>query len=141
MEYPLTFETFQQGLEEGILWGVYCRSCETYTVPAQGVCPNCRGWQLIKTEIRGEGLIRTFTVIRVAPEGRQSPYSLVLVELDQGPWVIGNLLGVPPEKMEIGLIGKRVHLEFSLEPDSPQSGESQVLRFRLEGGPCRKSPS
>ena len=132
MEYPLTFEEFQQGLEEGKLWGLYCQSCGAYTVPPQGVCRNCQGQQLTKTEIMGEGVIRTFTVVRVAPEGLQPPYIVVLVELNQGPWVMGNLLGVDPEKMEIGLIGRTVYREPNSGLTPFLKGDNQALLFKLK---------
>lgn len=61
-------------------------------------------------EVTGRGTIRTFTVIRVAPEGKQPPYVLALIELEQGPWVMGLLAGREPEEADMGLIGRRVRL-------------------------------
>lgn len=131
MEYPLTFEQYQQGLSEGKLMGLHCRSCGATTVPPQGVCRNCRGQDLFPVEVKGQGTIRTFTVIRVAPEGKQSPYVLALVELEQGPWVMGVLGEKDPEKADMGLIGQRVRLNPHPGDGSLESGEVQVPEFSL----------
>jgi uncharacterized protein len=131
MEYPLTFEQYQQGLSEGKLLGLRCQSCETYTVPPQGVCRICQGQNLLPVEVKGRGIIRTFTVIRVAPEGKQPPYVLVLVELEQGPWVMGLLGDVDPEKADLGLIGKSVRLGPPPVNGSLSPAEVQVPEFNL----------
>ena len=131
MGYPLTFEQYQQGLSEGKLLGLRCQSCGAYTVPPQGVCRNCQGQDLAPVEVKGEGTIRTFTVIRVAPEGKQPPYVLALVELEQGPWVIGVVVDGDPEKADMGLIGKRVRLGTHPVGESCNPGEQQVLCFSL----------
>ena len=125
MEYPLTFEQYQQGLSEGKLLGLHCQSCEAYTVPPQGVCRNCQGQNLLPVEVRGQGTIRTFTVIRVAPEGKLPPYILALVELEQGPWVMGLLTDRDPGKAEMGLIGKSVR--FSTHPVNGSLSPGEVL--------------
>jgi uncharacterized OB-fold protein len=131
MEYPLTFEQYQQGLSEGKLMGLHCQSCGTYTVPPQGVCRNCQGQDLFTEEVKGEGTIRTFTVIRVAPEGKQPPYVLALVELEQGPWVMGLLKDTDPEKADMELIGKGVRLAPHLDNGSLSPEEIQIPGFNL----------
>jgi uncharacterized OB-fold protein len=131
MAYPLTFEQYQQGLSEGKLMGLHCQSCGAYTVPPQGVCRNCQGQILLPAEVKGQGTIRTFTVIRVAPEGQQPPYVLALVELEQGPWVMGLLMNRDPEKADMGLIGKKVRLSPHPVNGSLSPGEVQVPEFTL----------
>jgi uncharacterized OB-fold protein len=131
MEYPLTFEQYQQGLRGGKLLGLHCRSCKAYTVPPQGVCRSCQGQNLLPVEVTGRGTIRTFTVIRVAPEGKKPPYVLALVELEQGPWVMGLLTDRDPEKADMGLIGKRVRLAPHPGNGSLSPGEIQVPGFNL----------
>jgi uncharacterized OB-fold protein len=131
MEYPLTFAQYQQGLSEGKLLGLHCQSCGAYTVPPQGVCRNCQGQILLPVEVKGQGTIRTFTVIRVAPEGKQPPYVLALVELEQGPWVMGLLGDETLEEAGMGLIGKRVRLGTHPGGESCNRGVEHVLCFNL----------
>jgi hypothetical protein len=73
----------------------------------------------------------------VAPEGREDevPYTIVLVELDEGPWLMGNLVGMNPEKATIeALIGKRVRMtETRVFPgDKYSAGEGASPTFVLE---------
>ena len=131
VEYPLTFEQYQQGLREGKLLGLHCQSCGAYTVPPQGVCRDCRGQTLLPVEVKGQGTIQTFTVIRVAPEGKQAPYVLALVELEEGPWVMGLLLDQDLEKADMGLIGKRVRLNPDPDDGSLGPGEVRAPGFKL----------
>lgn len=131
MEYPLTIVQYQQALQEGIFLGLFCNSCGCYTFPPQGVCRDCGGLKLVPKEIIGQGIIRTFTVIRVAPEGLHSPYILAMVELEQGCWVIGRLIGLDADRAHRGLMGQKVRL--GVEPmKGPESILDQVvLTFAL----------
>jgi len=86
-------------------------------------------------ELSGQGKIQTFTTVFVAPEGREDecPYTIVLVELDEGPWIMGNLTGIDPSKATMELIGRRVkmgHKVFS--GDKYSAGEASRPVFSLE---------
>ncbi len=130
MEYPLTFEHYQQGLAEGKFLGLNCQGCGRVIFPPQGLCPGCGGEKLAKTEIAKEGVIRTFTVIRVAPEGMVPPYVLALVELSQGPWVLGRIAHLDLQQADMGLIGKKVHLGVQTLTDS-NGKKNLILTFTL----------
>jgi uncharacterized OB-fold protein len=73
-------------------------------------------------ELKGEGTLRTFTVIRVAPEGMKAPYIVAMVELNEGPWAVGNLVNLDPNDADIGLMGKKVKLE-SQTLDAPTGSD------------------
>jgi uncharacterized OB-fold protein len=108
MSYPLTFSQYQKGLENGKFLGLTCDECGAYTFPPRGVCSKCGSQRTQVTEIQGKGTIRTFTIIRVAPEGMNPPYIVAIVELDQGPWVMGNVVGLNPDDLDMDLIGSKV---------------------------------
>ena len=132
MEYTLTFEKYQQALGQDKFIGVRCKGCQTLAFPPLGVCLDCGGTDLEPIEITGKGAIRTFTVIRVAPEGRRPPYVVAMVELEQGPWVIGNLVDIDPGDANISLIGRKVTLGTQVvEGDTYSLGDSQVITFTL----------
>lgn len=105
MEYRLTFEQYQKGLNNGKLLGLRCENCGTYNVPPQGICIECGGHNLKVKEMKGEGTIQTFTVVRVPPEGMKPSYIVALVELEEGPWVTGRVVDMSPDKADMGLIG------------------------------------
>jgi hypothetical protein len=86
-------------------------------------CQECGGFDLEIVEMKGTGKIATFTQTFVAPLGREveAPYVVVLVELDEGPWIAGNLIDIAPGKIGMDLIGKRVQLGHKLFPGDAYS--------------------
>jgi uncharacterized OB-fold protein len=132
MEYALTFKQYQEGLENGKLLGLHCNTCKTFTFPPMGTCRNCNGTDLKVAEAGGEGTIRTFTVIRVAPEGKRPPYVVAMAELKEGPSVIGNLIDINPDEADMKLIGKAVKLGSQMvEGDVYSSDDCRVITFSL----------
>lgn len=132
MEYKLTYEKFQQGLHSGKFLGLHCENCGAYSFPPQGVCRNCGGYNLKETEIKGEGTLRTFTVIRVAPEGIKPPYIVAMVELDEGAWCTGRVSDIDPDEADMALIGKRVRLgRQPMERAADQEEALHVLTFTV----------
>ncbi|MDQ7783615.1 MAG: Zn-ribbon domain-containing OB-fold protein [Desulfomonilaceae bacterium] len=131
--YPLTFHEFKQGLAEGELPGLKCEECGEGIVPPSAVCTACGSTRLSRTSFAGKGSIRTFTVIRVGPEGFTPPYIVALVELDEGPWVLGNLVGVDAASAGMDLMNKKVIVGSKVLPLKPsESGvEGVVLTFEL----------
>jgi hypothetical protein len=80
----------------------------------------------------GEGTIRTFTVIRVAPLGMKPPYVVAMVQLDEGAYVTGNLVGITPDDASMDLIGKKIRLGSKTIPDDVHPEEERrVLTFEL----------
>lgn len=132
MKYTLTFDQYQQGLEKGEFLGLSCSNCNTVTFPPQGVCRECSGTDLEVTGIKGNGTLRTFTVIRVAPEGKRPPYVVAMVEIDEGAWVIGNLIDINPDDADMGLIGRSVKLGSQVaKGDIYSTGDTRVITFSL----------
>jgi uncharacterized OB-fold protein len=133
MEYKLTFNHYQQGLEQGKFLGLKCNSCGSFIFPPAAVCRECGSIDLTCTELSGQGTLRTFTVIRVAPEGKKPPYIVAMAELDEGPWALGNLVDMNPEETDMGLIGRRVTLgSHVVKGDIYSTGDTRVLTFVLK---------
>ena len=132
MEYKLTFEQYQQGLNDGKFLGLKCENCGTYIFPSQGVCSDCGSEKLEVTEIKGEGTIQTFTVIRVAPEGMTPPYIVAMVELEEGSWVTGNVVDMNPDEADMSLIGQKVKLGSRVAQEGADSEiDLHALTFSL----------
>ncbi len=108
--YKLTHVQYFEALKENVLKGLKCLECGTITVPPKAACDECGSTDQEVTQLTGDGTIRTFTVIRVPPEGFQAPYVVVLVQLREGPWLTGLLNGVEPDGASMELIGKKVKL-------------------------------
>ncbi|MBW2084217.1 MAG: Zn-ribbon domain-containing OB-fold protein [Deltaproteobacteria bacterium] len=132
MDYPITYKEFQENLKKGNFLGLKCLKCGAISFPPMAVCRECSSSEFDRIPLKGEGLIKTFTVIRVAPEGRKPPYVIVMVELTEGPYVMGNLEGVDPDKAGMGLIGKKVRMGTPKEQGDVYSlGEALVPSFSL----------
>jgi uncharacterized OB-fold protein len=86
-------------------------------------CQECAGTDLEVTELSGKGKIVTYTVIHVAPEGRENeiPYAVVLVELKEGSWIMGNLIDIDPARVGMELIGRQVKLGHKVIPGDKYS--------------------
>ncbi len=130
MEYKLTAKMFAEALKKNRLLGLKCNICGAYTVPPKKVCLECASEDLEIVELSGWGQIQTFTVIQVPPEGFEAPYIVGMAELDEGPWLVGNIVGVDPDEATMDLIGKRVKLGHKVHPgDKFSAGEMVAVTF------------
>jgi len=112
MEYKLTSKDYNEALKEDKLLGLKCKECGTITVPPKMVCRKCASPDMEVVQLSGKGKIETFTVNNVASEGREDevPYTIMLVGLDEGPWIMGNLTGIDPAEVTMEIVGKRVKM-------------------------------
>jgi hypothetical protein len=127
MEYKLTFREYNKALKKDKLLGLKCNACGNITCPPKMTCQECASTDLEVVELSGKGKIQTFTSVYVAPENRanEAPYTIVLVELDEGPWIMGNLIDIDPAKVGIELIGREVKLGHKVFPgDKYSDGEA-----------------
>jgi len=110
----ISVEEYLTALDENRLLGLKCRSCGCITAPPRLACRRCGGLDAEVVELSGKGKIVTFTAIHRAPESRrgQTPYLVVMVELDEGPWIMGNLGGLDPTLASLELIDKRVVMKM-----------------------------
>ena len=135
MEYKLTFKDYNEALKQNRLLGVKCKKCDTVTTPPKMVCRECAGSDMEITELKGTGKIQTFTTVYVPSEGREeeTPYIIVLVELDEGPWIMGNLAGIDPNSADMDLVDKRVKMSHKVFPgDKYSAGEGARPLFNFE---------
>ncbi len=135
MEYKLTFKDYNEALKKNKLLGLKCKQCSTITVPPKMACRKCTSPDMEIVELGGKGNIQTFTTIFVAAEGREgeAPYTIVLVELDEGPWIMGNLIDIDPSRATMELIGKRVKMGHKVFPgDKYSAGDGARPLFSFE---------
>lgn len=135
MEHKLTYIDFNEGLKENKLLGLKCNQCGKITVPPKITCGECASTDMEVIELSGKGEIQTFTTVFVAPEGREGecPYIIVIVGLEEGPWVMGNLTGIEPDKVTMDVIGKKVKMGHAVFPgDKYSSGEGVRPLFSIE---------
>lgn len=110
---------FWEGVFNEELNGCTCDSCGKKMLPARMICPNCGATELVNTSYKGTGVLKTKTVIHVPLPRFQkmTPYSVGIVDLDEGVSISGMLVDDP----EIGQKVEAVYLE---------DGEQKLLAFK-----------
>ena len=135
MEYKLTYKKYAEALKSGKLLGLKCLHCGAYTIPPKIVCIECNSPEMNIVEMRGTGTLRTFTVIRVVPEGFKAPYIVGELELEEGPWLMGNIINIDPDRVTLDIIGQKAKVGYQVFPgDKFSCGEVVVPAFQLIAG-------
>jgi uncharacterized OB-fold protein len=136
MEHKLIFKDYNDALKQGKLLGLKCKACGAITVPPKIVCRQCASPDMGIIELKPSGKILTFTTVFVGAEGREAevPYVLVMTQMDDGPWMMGNLEGIDPKTASMELIGKKVKMGSKVfTGDKYSAGESARPVFYLAG--------
>jgi uncharacterized protein len=123
---------YLEALKTNRLLGLKCSSCGSITAPPRLACRECGSLDNEVVELTGKGSITTFTSIYIGVENRKgkTPYLVVMVKLDEGPWIMGNLEGTDPAKADMSLIDKRVVMKNPVRDKVPLQDIAPV--FYLE---------
>ncbi|MFI6284261.1 Zn-ribbon domain-containing OB-fold protein [Streptomyces sp. NPDC051018] len=91
-----------------------CADCRVFQFYPRPFCLTCQSDAVGWVTASGLGVVhsRTTTHIAVTP-GLTPPYAVAVVELDEGPWLVTNLVGGPAR------IGDRVEVTWRERPDGP----------------------
>ncbi len=93
-----------------------CSGCGRMYFPPRSVC-NCGAREFKSEKLSDQGTILTFTTIRVAPKDfeNQVPYSVAVVESDNGVRVTTQVVDCQPDDLKIGKKVKFVFRKLSAE--------------------------
>ncbi len=83
-----------------------CRDCRKHIFYPRLVCPFCLSDNLDWVTASGKGKVYSYTVVRRAmhPAFREDvPYVLAIVELEEGPRLTTNIIGVVPEEVRVDM--------------------------------------
>jgi uncharacterized OB-fold protein len=81
-----------------------CNRCGMGTFPPSPRCTACGAFDMGSVVVSGRGRLYSFSVVhhpKVA--GFRYPLAVGLVELDEGPRIVTDLVGVTPEQLRIGM--------------------------------------
>jgi uncharacterized protein len=86
-ERVLHLKRFFEEARAGRLTGIRCDQCGELAIPPKELCPACgaRAWRAVP--LRGEGTITSFAVVQLA----------------EGPQLLGRMVDVPLESLKMGL--------------------------------------
>ncbi len=122
----LETEPFWEAAAEGRFVLPRCNSCEHVIWYPRLFCPECGSTDVSYVDAAGTGTVYSFTVVEKG-QGRwrdHSPYVLAYVELDEGPRMMTNIVGVDPDAVAIGAAVQAVF--------DPGKDGGAVIRFTLQ---------
>jgi uncharacterized OB-fold protein len=95
---------FWDGTAEGELRIQQCTECGRLRHPPGLMCPECGSVKPSYVVASGAGTVYSYVVHHHPPvPGRRTPFVVALVELEEGVRVVGELLGVAPDQVRIGM--------------------------------------
>jgi uncharacterized protein len=83
-----------------------CKACATWRHPPRARCAACGSDEWVWALASGRGHVYTWTVThRPIDPGfaDEVPYAVLVVEMEEGPRVVGNLRDLAPSELTIGL--------------------------------------
>ncbi|MEI5674720.1 MULTISPECIES: Zn-ribbon domain-containing OB-fold protein [unclassified Nocardioides] len=120
---PDTQEWFDR-IDAGELTVPRCRACAEFFLYPRSSCPRCGAREVDLVPAAGTGTVASFVVNHRAPAGFAPPYVLALVELTEGPLLMGHVVTAAPDALEVDAA---VRVAFE------QRGERRVVRFEPTG--------
>ena len=132
---PFNDSSYEQFLKEEKIMGAKCKKCGALALPPRPSCVSCLGSQLEWFQLRGLGKLAAFTSIVVAPPpmakegfGKNNPYVVGVVELEEGAKIVARITGVDakkPERIKVGMLLQSEILQQGEEPN-----RKKVLTFK-----------
>jgi len=94
---------FWDGTAQGELRLQRCRGCSETYFPPQPFCPTCAGDDVEVVRSSGHGTLHSYVISYRAAPGFEAPYVIAVVELDEGPRLLTNLVDVAPDPQSLPL--------------------------------------
>jgi uncharacterized OB-fold protein len=119
---------FWEGCRHGKLLLQFCDACQRYQFYPRLYCMHCGASKTRWVEASGRGTLYSYTVIRQnksAEFGERVPYNVAIIQLEEGPRMMSNIIDADPEDL-------RVDAPVAVVFD-PVSDEISLPRFRFAG--------
>ena len=94
---------YWEGTARGELLVQRCRLCSSTYFPPQPFCPACSNDDVEVVRASGRGTLHGYVITHRAAPGFEAPYVIAVVELEEGPRLLTNLLGVEPDPVALEL--------------------------------------
>ena len=130
---PITPEAkpYWDGLREQKLMLPRCRACQRAFLYPRVLCPFCHGSDIEWVQASGRGKLYSFEIayqtiskaFKVKP-----PYVLAMIELEEGPRMMSNLVGIEPDPkriacdMPVEIVFEKLTDEITLPLFKPAGG-------------------
>lgn len=134
-EIKITSDSFYKFLADKKLMGSRCKKCHALYLPPHPICQKCYSYDMEWVEMKGTGKLAAFTAISVGPTctiaegyGRNNPYLVGIVKMDEGPKICGRIKGLDAKKPETIKVGTPVAVEFM----EPREDKRCFLNFKVQ---------
>jgi len=111
--------SFQQYLQEHKLMGSRSVATGKIYVPPRPIDPETHSEEMEWVELSGKGKLAAFTAVYIGPSAmiaagydRTNPYMTGIVELDEGPMISAQILGLDAVQPDINTIGTPLTVSF-----------------------------
>jgi uncharacterized OB-fold protein len=107
-----------------------CLSCRRFYFYPRDHCPVCWGREVRWRAVSGRGFLHTYVIAHHPAPGFEAdaPYVIAVVELEEGPRMMANIVGIEPDPALL-------ELDMPLEIVFTERGPMTVPNFRPAGGP------
>lgn len=106
LEPPVTptTEPFWDATRERRFLVQWCTGCDRAIFFPREVCPDCLGAALEWKDSAGTGSVYSYTVEH-KPQNPNlaAPYTVALIDLDEGIRMMSNVVNCPPEEVRVGM--------------------------------------
>ena len=112
---PKLTKPFWEATKRGELLLPLCKTCDSVFWYPREDCPRCMSPDVGWTKSGGRGRVHTFTIVRqpAHPAFLQDvPYIWAIVQLDEGPRMISNVINCPVENVYIDMPVKAIFEEL-----------------------------
>lgn len=95
---------FFEGAMQGRLMLMKCGDCGQFRIPSRHHCDECLSSNFTWEQASGRGAVRTYGVMhqRYHP-GFETPYNVAVVELEEGPRITTNVVGLDNAEIRVGM--------------------------------------
>lgn len=83
----------------------HCSDCGKPRYPINHLCPHCLGEKYEWKAISGRGTVYSsivFHQIYNQAFAADAPYNVSLIQLEEGPRMLSNVIGIPPSEVKVG---------------------------------------
>ena len=104
---------YWEGARQGELRLQRCDACAYVYFPPRPFCPDCGSREVSVFKASGRGTLYSYVINHGKAPGFEPPYAIAVVELEEGPRMMSNILDCPqtPEALVLDMA-----LEVTFEP-------------------------
>ncbi len=107
--------TYKEKLAQGRFEIQKCGGCAKHVFYPRVLCPHCGAESLSWVPASGTGVVYSTTVVRRKPDAG-GDYSVVLIDLAEGPRMMSRVVGIEPAAVKIGM---KVTARIANDADAP----------------------